>query len=93
MHFFVSTYPQDIFPNKLSFVFLYAFKFHISVRALLDPELIWFGYITRLSQWGGGGGGNLPIQIIYTCRHGLSGMGEGVGTLWLKLSEKHENEN
>jgi hypothetical protein len=28
---------------------------HIGARALLDPKLIWFGYITRLSQWGGGG--------------------------------------
>ncbi len=29
---------------------------HIGARALLDPKLIRFGYITRLSQSGGGGG-------------------------------------
>jgi hypothetical protein len=28
---------------------------HIGVRALLFINLIWFGYIARLSQWGGGG--------------------------------------
>jgi hypothetical protein len=32
---------------------------HIGARALLDPKLIWFGYITCLSQWGGGG--------LFTC--------------------------
>jgi hypothetical protein len=28
---------------------------HIGARALHVLNLIWFGYITRLSQWGGGG--------------------------------------
>jgi hypothetical protein len=28
---------------------------HIGARALLDIKFIWFGYITRLSQWGEGG--------------------------------------
>ncbi len=28
--------------------------FHIGARALLDINLIWFGYIARLSLWGGG---------------------------------------
>jgi hypothetical protein len=28
---------------------------HIGARALLDKTLIWFGYITHLSRWGGGG--------------------------------------
>jgi hypothetical protein len=28
---------------------------HIGARALLGINLIWFGYIARLSQWGGGG--------------------------------------
>jgi hypothetical protein len=27
-------------------------------------------------------GGNLLVQIISTCRHGLRGRREGVGTLW-----------
>jgi hypothetical protein len=29
---------------------------HIGARALHVLNLIWFGYIARLSQWGGGGG-------------------------------------
>ncbi len=37
--------------NSLSFIG----GVHIGARALLDPKLIWFGHITRLSQWGGGG--------------------------------------
>jgi hypothetical protein len=28
---------------------------HIGARALPDPKFIWFGYITRLSQWEEGG--------------------------------------
>ncbi len=28
---------------------------HIGARALLDINLMWFGYIARLSQLGGGG--------------------------------------
>ncbi len=31
-------------------------KVHIG-GALIDINFIWFGYITLLSQWGGGGGG------------------------------------
>jgi hypothetical protein len=27
----------------------------MGARALLDINLIWFGYIARQSQWGGGG--------------------------------------
>jgi hypothetical protein len=42
---------------------------HIDARSLFDPKLIWFGYITCLSQWGGGG------KMISTCRHGLRGGG------------------
>ncbi len=30
-------------------------RVHIGARALLDINLIWFGYIARLTQWGGGG--------------------------------------
>jgi hypothetical protein len=30
-------------------------RVHIRARALLDINLIRFGYISRLSQWGGGG--------------------------------------
>jgi hypothetical protein len=39
--------------------------------------LIWFGYIISLSQWGGGG--NLLVKMISTCRHGLRGRGRGSG--------------
>ncbi len=38
---------------------------HIGVRALNVLNLIWFGYIARLSQWGGGG--NFLVQMISTC--------------------------
>jgi hypothetical protein len=39
---------------------------HIGARALFVPNLIWFGFIARLSQWGGGG--NFLVQTIFTCR-------------------------
>jgi hypothetical protein len=68
-------------PSALSFIG----RVRIGARALLDPKLIWFGYITRLSQWGRGGG-YLLVQMISTCRQGLRGMGEGVGTLWTSLT-------
>jgi hypothetical protein len=35
--------------------FAFAGSVHIGARVLLDPNLTWFGYITPLSQWGGGG--------------------------------------
>ncbi len=38
-------------PRALSFIG----GVHIGARALLGPKLIWFGYITRLSQWEEGG--------------------------------------
>jgi hypothetical protein len=34
---------------------------HIGARALLDINVIWFGYIARLSR---GGGGILLVQVI-----------------------------
>jgi hypothetical protein len=45
-------------------------------RALLDPKLIWFGYIA-LAYPSGEKGGNLLVQIISTCRHGLRRGGGG----------------
>jgi hypothetical protein len=55
-------------------------------QELLDPKLIWFGYITRLSQWGGGGQFTRS-NFFYLCRQGLSGRGEGVSTLcYMQLS-------
>jgi hypothetical protein len=51
---------------------------HIDAEALLDPKLIWFAYITRLSQWGGG---NLLVQMIFYLPSGAKGKGGGVGTL------------
>ncbi len=38
---------------------------HIGAIALLDINLIWFGYIARLSQWGGGG--YFPGSYHSTC--------------------------
>ncbi len=55
-----------------------------AARALLDINLIWFGYIARISQWEGGG--ILLVQIISTClRCACIGRGGGVSTLWLYL--------
>ncbi len=54
---------------------------HIGARALLDINLIWFGYIARLSQLGGGG--ILLIQIITTCIAPLRGGGGGLhSVIW-----------
>jgi hypothetical protein len=39
--------------------------------------LIWFGYIVRLSQRGGEGGGLLLAQIVSTCLRGGYRMGGG----------------
>jgi hypothetical protein len=38
---------------------------HIGARALLDIELIWYGYIARLSS--GEEGDILLVQMISTC--------------------------
>jgi hypothetical protein len=40
-------------------------RVRIGARVLLDINLIGFGYIASLFQWGGGG--ILLIQIISTC--------------------------
>jgi hypothetical protein len=50
----------------------------MGARAPLDILLIWFGYIARLSQCGGGG--NLLVQIIPTCRRGGLEGGRGGGS-------------
>jgi hypothetical protein len=47
-------------------------------RAALN--LIWFGYIARLSQWGGGG--NFLVQMISTCFRYPQRKLVGVSTLW-----------
>jgi hypothetical protein len=59
----------------------------MGARALHGPKLIWFG--------GGGGGVNLLVQIISTCRHGLRGGGglagqHPVGGPSVKISTSHE---
>jgi hypothetical protein len=38
---------------------------HIGARELLYIDLIGFGYIARLSQWGGRG--ILPVEMISSC--------------------------
>ena len=63
---------------------------HIGARALLDPKLIWFGYIS-LAYPSGEEGGNLLVQMISTCRHGPRGRGDGVGTLWCYLDMREES--
>jgi hypothetical protein len=47
---------------------------HIGERALLDIKLIWFGYIPRLSQWGGGG-----ISLVQIILPAVAGLEEGWG--------------
>jgi hypothetical protein len=44
-------YSDHLVSSALSFIG----EVKISAKALLDINLIWFGYITRLSQWGGWG--------------------------------------
>jgi hypothetical protein len=44
-------------PPELVQHFRYIGGVHNGARALRVLNLIWFGYIARLSQWGGGGGG------------------------------------
>jgi hypothetical protein len=61
---------------------------YIGARALLDISLIWFGYIARLSQWGGGGH-ILLVQMISTCLICASRKGRGASTLWL-LGEQQQ---
>jgi hypothetical protein len=46
-------------------------RVHIDARALLDINLIWFGYIVRLSQWGGEG--ILLVQMILAAVVALRG--------------------
>jgi hypothetical protein len=53
-------------------------KVHIGARALLDINLIWFGYSACLSQWGVGG--NLLVQMISSCRRS-----RGVGVITLRM--------
>ncbi len=50
----------------------------IGAKALLDVNLIWFGFIARLSQCGGGG--ILLVQMISTCLRCAYGKGGGGST-------------
>ncbi len=42
----------------------------IGAMSLVVMYLIWFGYIARLSQWGGMEGGLFFAKSISTCLHG-----------------------
>ncbi len=56
----------------------------IGARALLDNQLIGFGYIARLLQWGGEG---YSIgKIISACFYGAQRKGGRVSTLWFCIS-------
>ncbi len=48
---------NELTRGPLEIVHHFRFKggVHIGARALHVLNLIWFGYIARLSQWGGGG--------------------------------------
>ncbi len=52
---------------------------HFGTRALHVLNLIWYGYIARLSQWGGGD--NFIVQMNFTC---FAEGGGRVGTLWFR---------
>ncbi len=62
---------------------------HIGTRALYVLNLIWFGYISRLSQRGGGGvisSFKWFLPAFATC----IGRGRGIGTLWYRQRTKDE---
>ncbi len=48
---------------------------HFRLQALLDPKLMYGLAISPIPM--GSKEGNLLVQIISTCRHGLSGRGGG----------------
>jgi hypothetical protein len=52
----------------------------IGARALLDINLIWFGYIADLSQWGGGG--YYSFKWFLPAVASLKGGGGGGSALW-----------
>jgi hypothetical protein len=52
-------------PPRVSSALSFTGGVHIGARALHVLNLILFGYIARLSQWGGGGG-NILVQMIST---------------------------
>jgi hypothetical protein len=55
--------------------FLFIGGVHISARARHVLNLIWFGYIARLSLWG------VLVQILYTCLRYTAGTEKRVGIL------------
>ncbi len=55
---YICSQSNDLYmrPTELVQHFAYRGKgVHIGASALLNMELIWFGYIAHLSQWGQGG--------------------------------------
>jgi hypothetical protein len=55
---FIRGTPELVQQSALSFIG----GVHIGARALHVLNLIWFGYITRQSQWGGGGAKRLHVE-------------------------------
>jgi hypothetical protein len=51
----------------------FVWRFYIGPRAVLDPRLIWFGYMTRYPS--GVEEGCSLVQMISICRHGFRGGG------------------
>jgi hypothetical protein len=52
-------------------------------------NLIWFGYIARLSKWGRGGG-NFLDQMISICLPSRRERGVWVGTLWGDIHDSYQ---
>jgi hypothetical protein len=59
---------------------------HIGARALLDIKLEWFGYIARLSQWGGGRCFTRSNYFYLNSERLKEGGGGGVRTLWVYVT-------
>ncbi len=50
----IKTIKRNYLEGPLSSALSFIGGVHIGARALLDINLIWFGYIACLSKWGGG---------------------------------------
>ncbi len=56
---------------------------YIGARARLDIKLVWFGYIARLSQWGGGREVIYLFKLFLPAVAALTGRGGGGSSMEL----------
>jgi hypothetical protein len=57
---------------------------YIGKRARLDIKLVWFGYIARLSRWGGGREVIYLFKLFHLPSQRLEEGGGGVSTMWVE---------